>query len=63
MGSREGGDDDSPFGQELFDIMEAQTEAMIQPYGMTDELRRKAVTVVLAYSLAHQRSLPDNGSS
>jgi hypothetical protein len=40
------GDDDPPLRQEFFDVAEAQTESVIQPDGVTDDLRWEAVPVV-----------------
>jgi hypothetical protein len=57
------GDDDSPFRQELLNISEAQTESMVQPYPVTDDLGRKPVSVVTAHFAVHQRSLGGTGSS
>ena len=37
---------DSAFGQKIFNITEAQTEAMIDPYGVADDFRREAVSLV-----------------
>jgi hypothetical protein len=44
------GDDDSPLCQELLNISEAQTESMIQPDPVTDDLGRKPVSVVATHS-------------
>jgi hypothetical protein len=54
------GDDDSPFCQELLNISEAQTESMVQPHRVTDDLGRKPVSVVTAHFAFHQRSLGGN---
>ena len=35
-----------PFGEEVFDISVAQTESMVQPNGVTDDLGRKPVSLV-----------------
>jgi hypothetical protein len=48
---------DSAFGQKIFDITEAQTEAMIDPYGVTDDFRREAVSVVAGPGAVHEMSL------
>jgi hypothetical protein len=40
------GNNDSAFGQKIFHITEAQTEAMIDPYGVADDFRRETVSVV-----------------
>ena len=39
-------DGNTPFGEEVFDISVAQTESMVQPIGVTDDLGRKPVSVV-----------------
>jgi hypothetical protein len=51
------GDDDSPLRQELLDVAKAQTESVIQPNGMTDDLRREPVAVIAVCLGLHQRSL------
>jgi hypothetical protein len=48
---------DSAFRQKIFNITEAQTEAMIDPYGVPDDFRRKTVSVVTGSSALHQMSL------
>jgi hypothetical protein len=57
------GDDDSPLCQELLNISEAQTESVIQPHRVTDDLGRKPVSVVATHCAVHQRSLAGTGSS
>jgi hypothetical protein len=37
---------DASFGQEFFDLTEAETESMIEPNRMADNFRRKAMTLV-----------------
>ena len=39
-------DGNTPFGEEVFDISVAQTESMVQPNGVTDDPRRKPVSLV-----------------
>ena len=39
-------DDNAPFGQDPFDIAEAQAEAVIKPNGMLDDLARRAEAAV-----------------
>jgi hypothetical protein len=48
---------DSAFGQKIFHITEAQTEAMIDPYGIADDFRREAVSAVTGSGAVHEMSL------
>jgi hypothetical protein len=48
---------DSAFGQKIFHITEAQTEAMIDPYGIADDFRRETVSVVTGSGALHEMSL------
>jgi hypothetical protein len=48
------GDDDSSLRQELLNVSEAQAEAVVQPDGVTDDLRRKSVSAVAASIGIHQ---------
>jgi hypothetical protein len=57
------GDDDPPLQQEFFDVAEAQTEPVIQPDGVTDDLRWESESVVAVRFAIHQRSLGETGSS
>jgi hypothetical protein len=57
------GDDDPPLRQELFDVTEAQTESVIQPNGVTDDLWWESVSVVAVRFAVHLRSLGGTGSS
>ena len=41
-------DGDSPFGEKILDIAEAQAETMVSPDGVTDDFRRETVTVIRA---------------
>ena len=47
----------SAFGQKIFNITEAQTEAMIDPYGVADDFRRETVSVVTGLGALHEMSL------
>jgi hypothetical protein len=47
----------SAFGQKIFHITEAQTEAMIDPYGVADDFRRETVSVVTGWGAVHEMSL------
>ena len=51
------GFDDFAFCHEILDVSEAQTESVIQPNGVTDDLGRKPVSVVATHIGFHQRSL------
>ncbi len=44
---------DTTFGQQLFDLTEAQREAVVQPDGMADYLRGKTVTLVAGNLVFH----------
>ena len=48
---------DSAFGQKIFHITEAQTEAMLDPYGVADDFRRETVSVVTGSGALHEMSL------
>src|SRR5215472_10249979 len=48
---------DSAFGQQIFHIPEAQTEAMIDPHGVADDFRRDTVSVVTASGALQEMSL------
>ena len=48
---------DSAFGQKIFNITEAQTEAMIDPYGVADNLRRETMSVVSGSGAVLEKSL------
>ena len=40
------GHDDAPLGEEIFRIAEAQTEPVVEPDGVTDDLGRKSIAVI-----------------
>ena len=48
---------DSAFGQQIFHIPKAQTEAMIDPHRVADDFRRKTVSVVTGSGALHEMSL------
>jgi hypothetical protein len=48
---------DSAFGQKIFNITEAQTEAMINPHGVADDFQRETVSVVTGWGALHAMSL------
>jgi len=37
-------DDDAPLGEQILNVAEAEVEAEVQPYSMSDDLGREAVT-------------------
>ena len=49
---------DAPLGQEIFDIANAHTEAVIQPDGVTDGRGGKSISMVARRVALHRRSLP-----
>jgi hypothetical protein len=51
------GDCDAAFGKKIFNISEAQAEAMIDPHGVTDNLRWKTVSMVTRSRISHELSL------
>ncbi len=57
------GDGDPPFCEEIFDIPEAQTETMLEPDGVADDLGWESVSAVAWRIRAHRPSLPAIGSS
>ena len=50
--------DDTPFGQQIFDIPEAQTVSVVQPHGVADDVRRKAMPKVPGSSRVHPGIVP-----
>jgi hypothetical protein len=48
---------DSAFGQQIFRIPKAQTEAMIDPHRVADDFRRETVSVVTGSGALHEMSL------
>jgi hypothetical protein len=44
---------DASFGKEFFHLTEAQTESMVQPHGVTDNVRGKRVALVAGCLLFH----------
>ena len=57
------GHDDAPLGEEIFDIPEAQTESIVEPDRMADDLGREPVSVVARCFGVHRRSLPVSAST
>ncbi len=52
------GNYDSALCQKIFDVSEAQAEAVIKPDGVADDLRREPVSMVALPSVAHRRTVP-----
>jgi hypothetical protein len=50
-------DHDTAFGQVELDITETEAEEMIQPHGMTDNFRRKAMAALQGWLRDHANSL------
>ena len=57
------GDRDPPLGQEIFDIAEAQTEAVIEPHGVADDRPGESVSVICGRMAIHRPSLPGSAST
>jgi len=53
------GDDDATLGEQILDVVEAQTESVIRPDRVADDLRRKSVSVVSGFALVHWVSVPN----
>ena len=47
----------------IFDISEAQAEAVVEPDGVTDDFRRKSVSAIAGRVAAHRRTLPPVAST
>jgi hypothetical protein len=54
---------DPPLCQEIFDITEAQAEAVVEPNGVADDLWWESVSAVAGYVVFHRASLPVAGST
>ena len=50
--------DDAAFGQQILDIPEAQGVSVVQPYGVADDLRRKAMSKVARSTSVHPGIVP-----
>jgi hypothetical protein len=50
--------DDASFGQQILDIPEAQTVSVVQPHGVADDLRRKAMPKVAGSTSVHPGIVP-----
>ena len=49
---------DPPLRQEILDVSKAQTEPVVEPNGMADDLRWKPVATVAGCAVVHLRTLP-----
>ena len=47
------GHNDTPFGQQFFHFAEAETEAMVQPHGVANDVGRETVALVANGSSLH----------
>ena len=54
---------DSPFGEQIFDISEADTESVVEPDGMTDDFDWTATSVIAGSDRFHRASLSVMGPS
>ncbi len=52
-------DGDPTFGEEFFDFTKAEAEPMVEPDGVADNFRRKAMTLVAGCVGFHHASLPN----
>jgi hypothetical protein len=50
-------DHDSPFGEKILDISEAQAETMVNPDGIADDFWRETMTVIARPVLLHGTSV------
>jgi hypothetical protein len=57
------GDGDTPLGEEIFSISEAQTETVVEPDSVTDNRRRKSVAVVIGRLAVHRLTLSASAST
>ncbi len=55
------GDDHAPFGQDQLNVTETETEHVVEPDGMADDLRREAMTVMRVGRRLHAVSLAGFG--
>ncbi len=57
------GDHDPPLCKEILDVTEAQAEAVVEPDGVADDLRREPVSAVAGCVVIYPASLPDTSST
>ena len=48
----------APWGEEILDIAETEAEAVVEPDGVTDDLRRKAISTIAGQVAGHRPTLP-----
>ena len=56
-------DDYPSFGKQILNIAEAHAKAVVNPNGVTDDLRWKSVPMVAWFAFTHIVSVPDNRST
>ena len=56
-------DDHTAFGEEILDISEAQAETVVEPDGMTDDIRGISVSAVARRLARHRTTLPPAAST
>ena len=56
-------DGNATFGQKVFNIPQAQAKTIVQPNCMTDDGRRKSVSMVELLGIFHAHSLTDLGET
>jgi hypothetical protein len=49
---------DAPLSEEIFGVSETQTEPVVEPDGVTDDLRGESVAVVAGGVARHRPTLP-----
>ena len=54
---------DAPLREEIFGIAEAHTEPVVEPDGVTDDVRRESVAVVAGGRARHRPTLPAAAST
>jgi hypothetical protein len=58
------GHGDAPLGEEIFGISKAQTETMVEPNGVTDDLWRESISPIAGGGIAHHgHTLPVDAST
>ncbi len=57
------GHEDTPLGKKVFDISKTQTESVVEPDRVADDLRREPISVVVRCFGIHPRSLPVSAST
>ena len=57
------GDDDASLGQQIFDIAEAEAEAIVEPYDVADDQRWASVASIARFRVTHEVNLPYSAST